>query len=144
MSYAVVQDMIDRFGADELIGLTDRAIPPTGNYDSDIIEQSIVDAEAEVNAYLASRYALPLAEVPTILTRLTCDIVRYLLYGVNLTPEITGRYDKAIAFLKNVSRGSAVLGINQTSGEAPVQENAPEHFADDRIFSKDLLSEYSD
>ncbi|PKL41763.1 MAG: DUF1320 domain-containing protein, partial [Candidatus Riflebacteria bacterium HGW-Riflebacteria-2] len=107
MSYAVVQDMVDRFGAAELIQLTDRSEVPTGTYDSDLIEQALSDAEAEINAYLASRYALPLAEVPETLVRLTCNIARYQLYGSSLTEEVTKRYNDAIAFLKNVSRGDA-------------------------------------
>jgi len=142
MSYAVVQDMVDRFGAAELIQLTDRSETPTGEYDSDIIEQALGDAEAEINAYLASRYALPLAEVPTSVARLACDIARYHLYGPSLSPEVTKRYDASIAFLKSVSRGEAVIGVG-TTGTAPTVENAPEHFGPDRTFSSDTLKDYS-
>ncbi|HAE40568.1 MAG TPA: DUF1320 domain-containing protein [Candidatus Riflebacteria bacterium] len=142
MSYAVVQDMVDRFGAAELIQLTDRSEVPTGTYDSDLIEQALSDAEAEINAYLASRYALPLAEVPETLVRLTCNIARYQLYGSSLTEEVTKRYNDAIAFLKNVSRGDAVIGVG-TTGTAPTVENAPEHFGPDRVFSSDTLKDYS-
>lgn len=142
MSYAVVQDMVDRFGAAELVQLTDRSETPTGEYDSDLIEQALSDAEAEINAYLASRYALPLAEVPQTLTRLTCDIARYHLYGSSLTEEVTKRYDSSVAFLKSVSRGDAVIGVG-TTGAAPTVENAPEHFGPDRTFSSDTLKDYS-
>ncbi|PKL44320.1 MAG: DUF1320 domain-containing protein [Candidatus Riflebacteria bacterium HGW-Riflebacteria-1] len=142
MSYAVVQDMVDRFGAAELIQLTDRSETPTGEYDSELIEQALSDAEAEINAYLASRYALPLAEVPETLVRLTCNIARYQLYGSSLTEEVTKRYNDAIAFLKNVSRGDAVIGVG-TTGTAPTVENAPEHFGPDRVFNSDTLKDYS-
>jgi phage gp36-like protein len=144
MKYAVVQDMIDRFGAAELTQLTDRADPPAGTYDSDAIEKALNDAEAEIDAYLLARYALPLTTVPTMLTRLTCDIARYQLHGPALTEEVTKRYSDAVAFLKSVSRGDAVLGIDQTTGSAPTVTNAPEHFGPPRTFSRDTLRDYSD
>jgi len=144
MKYALVQDMIDRFGEAELIQLTDRAIPPTGSYVAEIIEENLNDAEAEINAYLANRYALPLAEVPTILKRLTCDVARYHLHGSNLTEEVTQRYKDSVAFLKRISKGDASLGINQDSGTSPTVENVPEYFGAERIFSNDSLRDYSD
>ena len=142
MAYAVVQDMVDRFGAAELVQLTDRSATPTGEYDSGLIEQAIADAEAEINAYLASRYALPLAEVPATLTRLACNIARYHLYGASLSEEVTKRYDASVAFLKSVSRGDAVIGVS-SAGTAPVVENAPEHFGPDRTFDSTTLRDYS-
>lgn len=143
MKYAVVQDMVDRFGAAELTQLTDRADPPAGTYDSDAIENALNDAEAEIDAYLLARYALPLTTVPTILKRLTCDVARYQLHGPALTDEVIKRYSDAIAFLKSVSKGDAVLGIDQTTNQAPTVVNAPEHFGPDRTFSSDTLRDYS-
>lgn len=144
MSYAVIQDMIDRYGEAELIQLTDRAVPPVGAYDADVVEEALSDADAEINAYLAVRYALPLATVPTTLKKLACDIARYNLFGPNLTDEVSLRYKNAASFLKDVSKGTADLGIDQDTGEAPAVENGPDYFADDRVFTKDTLSDYSD
>ncbi|HNX76101.1 MAG TPA: DUF1320 domain-containing protein [Candidatus Rifleibacterium sp.] len=144
MKYAVVQDMIDRFGAAELTQLTDRADPPAGTYDSDAIEQALNDAEAEIDAYLLARYALPLTTVPTNLTRIACDMARYQLFGPSITDEVTKRYGDAVAFLKSVSRGETVLGIDQTTGTAPTVVNAPEHFGPARTFSRYTLRDYCD
>jgi phage gp36-like protein len=144
MSYAVIQDMIDRYGEAELVQLTDRAVPPTGAYDADVVEAALNDAEAEINAYLSVRYALPLTNVPTTLKKLACDIARYNLFGPNLTDEVSLRYKNAISFLKDVSRGTADLGIDQATGEAPEAESGPDYSADDRIFTKDTLSDYCD
>lgn len=144
MKYAIVQDMINRFGEAELIQLTDRADPPAGTYDADLIESALNDAEAEIDAYLASRYALPLTTVPSMLARLTCDIARYQLHGPSLTEEVTKRYSDSVAFLKSVAKGDATLGIDQNSGTAPTVENAPEHFGSGRTFSRCRLRDYCD
>ena len=144
MKYAVVQDMINIFGEAEMTQLTDRSEPPAGAYVAETIEQSLNDAEAEIDAYLAARYALPLAVVPDILKRTTCNIARYLLHGPAITDEVTRRYDNSISFLKSVSRGDAALGVDSTSGTAPASENLPEHFGSDRTFSRDSLRDYCD
>ena len=143
MEYAVVQDLIDRFGEAEITQLTDRSDPPSGSYDTDVAERSLNDAENEVDAYLSSRYALPLSEKPNVLGRLTCDIARYYLFGASVTDEVTRRYNDAISFLKNVSSGKASLGIDETSGEAPSVDNAPEHFSGGRTIPKSTLDDYS-
>jgi phage gp36-like protein len=144
MSYAVVQDMIDRFGEAELIQLTDRAVPPSGAYDAEVVDESLSDATAEINAYLAVRYALPLATVPSTLKKLACDIARYNLFGSNLTDEVSLRYKNAISFLKDVARGTASLGIDQDTGTGPTSAGGPDYFADGRVFTKESLSDYSD
>lgn len=144
MKYAVVQDMINRFGAAEMTQLTDRTEPAGGSYVPEVIEHSLNDAEAEIDAYLASRYALPLASVPDSLKRITCDIARYLLHGPSVTPEVTRRYDDSISFLKSVSRGDASIGPDSSTGTTPVSENLPEHFGSGRTFSRDSLRDYCD
>lgn len=144
MKYAIVQDMINRYGEAEMTQLTDRSEPPAGGYVAATIEQSLNDAEAEIDAYLAARYALPLPTVPDVLKRITCDIARYLLHGPSVTPEVTNRYNNAVYFLKGVSRGEAVLGINSDTGAAPVSENLPEHFGPGRTFSRDSLRDFCD
>ncbi len=144
MKYANVQDMISRFGEVEMTQLTDRFEPPSGAYVSETIEQALNDADAEIDAYLAARYALPLAVVPDILKRSACDIARYLLHGPSVTDEVTARYNRVVAFLKSVSRGEAVVGVDGTTGASPASENLPEHFGSDRTFSRDSLRDYCD
>lgn len=143
MKYASIQDLIDRFGEAELVSLTDRSVPPSGSYDTTVAEQSLNDAEAEVDAYLSGRYAMPLASVPNIIVRLVCDIARYHLFGAALTDEVSKRYNDAIAFLKNVSSGKASLGIDEASGESPETDNLPEYFTSGRVFDKATLDDYN-
>lgn len=113
--YCTQQDMIDRFGEEELIQLTDR--DGEGVVDSNVLDRAIADAAAEIDGYLATRYKLPLAETHPALPRLATDIARYLLYDDAATDKVQERYDKAIAFLRDVARGTVSL-VQQTGSVA--------------------------
>jgi phage gp36-like protein len=143
MKYANVSDMIELYGSEELQQLTDRGTANVALPDSSLIQNAIEDAEAEVDAYLVNRYALPLAVIPDNLKRLTCDIARYQLYGAALTEEVEKRYKSAITFLKNVASGIAALGAG-SSGSAPKSDNPVVRFGSGRTFSADSLRDYSD
>lgn len=142
MAYATRQDLIDRIGEQVLIQLTDRADPPARLIDETVLAQALGDAEAEVNAYLAGKFPLPLANVPLVLTRITTDLVRYLLHGANVTPEIRDRYRDAITFLRDVAAGRATLGLDETETKVSASDG-PAVQADDRIFSKDTLRDWN-
>lgn len=116
MTYATQQNLIDRFGEDELIQLTDRA--GADAIDATVISRALGDADATINGYLAARYTLPLAApVPEMLERLACDIARYALFDDQVTEAVATRYKDAIALLRDVSAGRAELGISNTSNK---------------------------
>lgn len=121
MAYCTAQDVIDRFGEDELIRLTAQA-NEFGEYGTEVnqtqLDRALSDASATIDSYLASRYPLPMANVLPILNRLACDIVRYFLHDVSPLDEVTNRYKEAIRFLEKVSKGEISLGIT-TDGERP-------------------------
>jgi len=122
MAYAVQADLEQRFGEAELVRLTDRAAPPTGQVDAAVVTRAIADAEAEINGYLASRYTLPLGSTPEILKRLTCDLARYLLYDDVAPDQIRDRYKDAVALLKGIAEGKVSLAIDPASQPAPQAE----------------------
>ncbi len=138
MPYAVQQDLEDRFGTDELVKLTDRADPPTGEIDATIVARALSDAEAEVNSYLASRYTLPLVTVPLILVRLTCDIARYCLYEDRVTDQVRDRYKDAVTLLKGIAEGKVSLGIDDQNQTTPSAGGATFQTSE-RVFSRDKL-----
>jgi phage gp36-like protein len=135
MSYASRQDMIDRFGQQELMELTDRN--NLGVIDDAVLNSSIADADAEVNTYLAGRYALPLTTTLPILTRFAADIARYQLYGTRASEQVLQRYKDAIAFFKSVANGTASLGLDALSAEIPVQSGDVQVVSSPRVFSRE-------
>ncbi len=103
------QDLIDRFGEVELAELSDHA----GHSDIDpvVIAKAITDAESEAMSYLAGagianevRLSPPLA-----LKIKLCDMARYFLYENGLIEVVEKRYNRAIAWLKDVERNPAMV-----------------------------------
>lgn len=121
--YATVADMVARFGALELIQLTDADNIPPSTLNTARVEIKLADAAAFVDGYVGQVYRLPLsgcAKVgvggvteyvpPPVLTRLSCDLARYYLYD-DLAPEheVYRRYKAALRELEAIATGAAQL-----------------------------------
>lgn len=139
MAYASQQDLVDRFGEQELIQLTDRE--NTGAIVSHVVDRALGDADAEINSYVVARYKLPLPETPAVLVRLACDIARYQLSGDRVQESVRQRYEDAVKFLKSLSRGEADLGV--AVGETPAPADASVRVvAPPRVFDRNTLADY--
>ncbi|WP_306148909.1 MULTISPECIES: gp436 family protein [unclassified Roseibium] len=141
MAYATQQDLIERFGEEELIQLTDRTNLPASTIDANVVAAALSDAENLANSYLAKRFQLPLEPVPEVLTRTISEITRYFLHGRRTDKDdpVTRDYLKALAWLKDAAKGLVELDVAGTtpdqSGNGQVQFEAP-----DRVFSRGALA----
>ena len=137
--YATQADLETRFGSDELAQLTDRVNGAA--VDAAVVARALADATAEIDGYLAVRYALPLPSVPAVLGLIACDIARYRLYADRATETVTKRYDDAVRQLKALAAGSMALdGLAppaSTQGGIAVNARAP-----DRVFNAKSLAGY--
>lgn len=134
MTYATQQNLIDRFGEQELIQLTDR--DHLGEINTTVLDRALADADAQINGYLSVRYTLPLgAPLPTELERVACDLARYALYGDRVTDIVAKRYDAAISLLRDVASGKARLGVADTSS-AQSSSNIAEMSATTPVFRR--------
>ncbi len=141
MNYASKQEMIDRFGLDELIQLTDRATPPTGAIDDVVLNAALADADDEINGYLQSKYNLPLASTPLLIKKLARAIARYNLYD-DLPPEhVEKRYKAAIKTLEGIAKGVIHLGMDAAQQLTPAT-SMPETRADAPVFDAATLADY--
>lgn len=131
--YCSKDDLIKRYGEDELLLLTDDT--GTGSIHQEQVTQAINDAGALIDGYLAGRYQLPLANVPTVLNRLAADIARYYLYDNGASDPVQTRYDEAMKFLVSVSKGIAALGVSD-SGDKPQTNDCAEMVSDGHVFSR--------
>ena len=138
--YCGLQDLIDRFGELELVQLTD--FDGYQSVNTVILDQSIADAESEINSYLRQRYALTLFINPPELVAIACDITRFRLMRDGASDAVTKRYELAVSFLKNLSSGKAVLPIEVTDITLPTTTRAalPKVSATDAVFSDQFLS----
>jgi phage gp36-like protein len=131
MTYVTLQGLIDRFGEDELIQLTD----PEGVavIDETAVALAINDASLEIEAYLARRMALPLDPVPAVLERIAANIARHHLYNDAPTDLVQKNYDAAIRFLRDVADGRVQLGITDAGANVP-DTAAPSYGAGTPVF----------
>ena len=108
--YATVEDLVSLFGEREVITLSTKK---KGNaIDREALETAIGYASSEVDSYLASRYAVPLADpVPPVVMMVTADIVRYRLTSGDVSEKdpIITRYKSTVAWLKDVASGRRSL-----------------------------------
>lgn len=134
MPYASQQNLIDRFGEDELIQLTNR--DGLDEIDATVVERALADAEAEINGYMASKYTLPLSSVPQILETYACDIARFRMQSENPKEIVITRYENAIRYLKDVVTGKASLGVD-TNNEQPATGNSVQMSATDPVWRRE-------
>ena len=111
MPYASQQDLIDRFGEDELLVAADR--DRDGAIDTAVVDVALEDASAEIDSYLAQAYQLPLPTTPRLIQRLCVDIAFH-----RLSPEADlatehrrTRYDEAVSLLKRLAKREVTLGL---------------------------------
>lgn len=120
--YATPDNMLSRFGEQDLALLTEREDSVPGEINLALLEQSLRDASAEIDGYIAGRYVLPLTTVPAVLERNCCDIARYFLYGDKAPEQVEKRYAAVVKFLTAVSKGDISLGLADTGETAGQSE----------------------
>lgn len=113
MTYAVREDLAQRYGADE-ITQRESALDPGA------LGVILADTNALIDGYLAGGYTLPLVPVPIKLTQVACAIARYYLLGEAVMQRARDDFTDAVSWLKDVQNGVVVL-----QASAPVTEYAP-------------------
>lgn len=139
MSYAVVSDMLAKYGVEELEMVAPGQAP--GSLSTDKITDALSDAESEINSYLAQTYEVPVEAPPESIKSACCDIARYRLFAHQATDEINQRYKDRIAWLKSISKGEATLGIADKASKTPVKAVIVTG-GKNRLFTRDTLSDF--
>lgn len=149
--YASPSDLINRYTEEQVLLVADDDMD--GGVDQQKVIDSIMDADDEIDTYLANRYELPLVAVPRVLVRLSCDIAMYRLSseaGV-LTDEKRVRYEDAIKLLDKLSKGTAKLSFPvdpeaamaepelDKNGEPIITDGDIEIASAERLFSRESL-----
>lgn len=141
MTYAAQADLVERYGSDELIQLTDRATPSSGAIDAGVVTAALTDADAEINSYIRTKVATPVVPVPGILVQMACAIARYRIWKDRASEKVTQDYKDAIAWCKGVARGDIALGDATSSIDAP-SAGAPQVSQGCSRFNDDTLRDF--
>jgi phage gp36-like protein len=114
MAYCTEADLLHRVDEDTLSQLTS----DTGGVDSAVVDRAISAADEEIDGYLAVHYTLPFAVTPDRVRDLSADIAIYNLYGrrdADIPENRKDRYRDAVAFLRKLAEGKAVLDVPDPS-----------------------------
>ena len=133
MLYCSEQDLIDRFGEDELIDLTDRI--NLGVINQQVLIQAITDASDQMSVYL-SRFEFTAENLPKVLKPIACDITRYRLYDESITENVQKRYDAGMKFLMSVNKGEITIGTT-TDGSKITSVDLAEIKSSGSVFSRE-------
>ena len=109
MTYAVLADLVERAGQDEIVQVADRdgdLIP-----DPAIVEAALQHADNLVNGYLAGRYPLPFPTVPDLVRTWAVSIARYYLHRDGPPDYVAADYKDAMAGLRDAQRGAIALPL---------------------------------
>jgi phage gp36-like protein len=119
--YASVDDLVEELTEERALELCDdensgslAAAPVQAR-----LSDSLVDASALVDSYAGGRYTVPLVPVPAIVSRYTTTIATYYchLRRPNVPDSVQLAYDNAIAWLKDVAKGTVSLGETEEEPE---------------------------
>lgn len=126
MSYVTVEAMRLKFGESELIQLTDHEEPYQYAINMDKLNAAMQEANSEIDAYVGSRYPLPLQTIPPFLVNIGCNLARYYAVTGDLSENdpIKSRYESSIKTLSKISKGELTLGGSPAGESKPVQTSA--------------------
>jgi phage gp36-like protein len=144
VSYASVQDMVNRYPNRDLVQLTNED-PAATSVNQTPITLALADASSEIDGYIEARFTLPLTDPPPVLNRLATDIAMYRLQTLRPLHDLQDarrRYEDAVAVLEKVAAGELTLGI-AVDGKEPQVAGAVETVQGPvRIFDRDRLKGY--
>lgn len=121
MTYATLDQLLERHGERMIMQLTDRASPPAGAIDTAVVTRALTDTDAVIDGYLSGRYALPLVQTPPLLADLALAIAIYKLHNFAPDPKIEQDYKDAVAALGRIASGTirlALAGVEPDSSGA--------------------------
>lgn len=112
MPYATPDDLVSRYGEQEIIEISTPAGQPMDQVNTATVTTAIGDASDMIDSFLRKRYVTPVAIPPQVLTQSCCAIARYLLCqtgGTTSAEKVKDAYQAALSWLRKVQDGSVTL-----------------------------------
>lgn len=117
MSYATLAQLIDRYGQNPLVLLTDRGQNALGVIDEAVVARALADTDAVIDAHLKAKYTLPLSVIPPLLADLAASVAIWKLHRGDPSQKVRDDYKDALAALKALAEGALSLPVE--TGEEP-------------------------
>jgi len=106
-SYLTVASFVERTGLDLAVRISDTE--GSGRIEAARLGKALADASAEVESYLAARFALPIATVSPLLEGLVFDIALARLWTGDAPESVRDRATAATARLRDLAKGLITL-----------------------------------
>lgn len=139
--YLTIAAFVESVGFEEVLAQTDDG---TGRIDRGLVIRALVAAQAEVDAHLAERYALPIVQpIPPLLLTVLTDRACARLYPRGAPDGIAEAGKAALKMLERIQSGALRLGV-PAAQVPPAAEatDAPVVFVAGRRAYPDGLADY--
>jgi len=137
--YSTYADLIKKHDEQYLIQLSDDN--NDGVADTSVIDEAIAQADAEINARVANRYAVPLNPVPALATSLSAVLAIGNIYahrGMDRPETVKEDVKAAIALLNRIGEGKSTWG-DATEPEADISTLDVRMTSKPRVFDRGSL-----
>jgi phage gp36-like protein len=141
-AYITTQQLVDRFGLDELIQVSNPSDPTATAINDTRVSNAVADISALIDAKLGARYAVPLTSVPLVLQNIACDLVRARLYDDRIPDRIADREKAALKLLDDMAAGNLTLGLD-AAAQPTAPSDGPQYFSGTPTFTQTSLSDYA-
>lgn len=142
MSYATVDNFINKYGESLAIKLTNPDLPSATEVDEDRLQRELDRASDLMDGYLRVAYAknMPFTTQPKDLDWRCMVLALYMLTRYP-TEEDQRRYSEQIQWLRDISSGRAHLAFD-VNDQPVVDESVPLYEQFDNVFNWEVISEY--
>lgn len=139
MAYITQNDLLQRMTLKQLAQLTDDSGTTPASVNATVVNGVLDEASAKVDGYCRNKYAVPLQQSSEV-AAIARDIAVYLVFSRRpgqIPSETRQRYEDAIALLKDISAGRAVLDqpvgqpAQSIAAAATLPSTDPKRFTDD-------------
>jgi len=110
MNYATADDLVTRFGLDEISQIAEPEDPGAADFDLARVDSALADATAQIDSYLRVRMTVPISPVPDVLRSAAADLARFKLHDDHAPEAVADRYRSTVQWLKDIAAGRASLG----------------------------------
>jgi phage gp36-like protein len=143
VAYCDLNDLKNAIPETELIRMTDDA--GAGAIDESKTDEAIAAASALIDGHIGGRAALPLADVPPVLTRVAVDLAAWELYSrldAGIPDHRKDRRDNAVKLLEQYAAGKITLGIQPVPNPPTSYASGIKTASRPKKFGTDTMGKY--
>lgn len=119
--YLSLAAFIERFGLPEIVKATDA--DGSGRIDRAMVVNALVNAQAEADAHIAARYAVPLVDVPLIVAKIVGDLAIVALYPSGAPDGLAEQAKASRRMLERIQSGAMPIPAAAPPAQAPATDD---------------------